>query len=116
MKYSSSFTYDLHLGEHAEDWAKQLFGNAKIEIKADSMAHLTGNLFIEVYYRNKPSGISTTEADYWLFKFETGTAIVISTERLKQLVKKFFSINGFKEGGDDNMSKGVLIPLVYILI
>ena len=48
MKYSSSFTYDLHLGEHAEDWAKELFGNAKVEVKADSMAHLTGNLFIEI--------------------------------------------------------------------
>jgi hypothetical protein len=68
-----------------------------------------------VYCRNKPSGISTTEADYWVFKFETGTAVIISTQKLKQLARKFFNINGFKEGGDDNMSKGVLVPLLYIL-
>ena len=115
MKYSSSFTYDLHLGEQAETWAKELFGNSKVEVKADSMAHLTGNLFIEVYCRNKPSGISTTEADYWVFKFETGTAEIISTQKLKQLARKFFNMNGFKEGGDGNMSKGVLVPLLYIL-
>jgi len=115
MKYSSSFTYDLHLGEQAETWAKELFGSCKVEVKNDSMAHLTGNLFIEVYCRNKPSGISTTEADYWVFKFETGTAVIISTQKLKQLARKFFNMNGFKEGGDGNMSKGVLVPLLYIL-
>ena len=116
MKYSSSFTYDLHLGEQAEDWAKELFGNAKIEVKLDSMAHKTGNMFIEVYSRNKPSGISTTEADYWVYKFSnSGTAIVISTQRLKELVRKFYRENGFTEGGDNNTSLGVLVPLVYIL-
>jgi len=114
MKYSSSFTYDLHLGEQAEDWAKELFGNAKVEVKNDSMAHQTGNMFIEVYSRNKASGISTTTADYWLYKIND-VAIVISTPKLKELVKKFHKQNGFTKGGDDDTSLGVLVPLIYLL-
>jgi hypothetical protein len=117
MKYSSSFTYDLKVGEQAEDWAKQLLGvDGKVEVKTDSMAHSTGNAFIEVYSRGKLSGISTTTADYWLYRIEAnGTAVLIKTERLKSLVKKYHAINGFKEGGDENSSKGVLVPIIEFL-
>jgi len=116
MKYSSSFTYDLHLGEHGEEWAKELFGNAKVEVKTDSIAHKTGNMFIEVYSRGIASGISTTTADYWLYKIEgKDTAIIISTKRLRELVRKFHKEDGFKVGGDNNSSTGVLVPLVYLL-
>lgn len=117
MKYSSSFTYDLHIGTQAEDWVHELFGNAKIEIKTDSMAHRTGNVFIEVYSRGKQSGISTTTADYWVYIVErTKAVIIISTDRLKQLVKKCHSLNGFKKGGDNDTSLGVLVPLIDIIM
>lgn len=117
MKYSSSFTYDLHIGTLSEDWANDLFnGNIKAEVKLDSMAHRTGNVFIEVFSRGKKSGISTTEAEYWIYKIEkTGSAIVVPTERLKSLVKKYHALNGFKEGGDNNTSKGVLVPIIEFL-
>ena len=117
MKYSSSFTYDLHVGEQAEDWAKDLFGvNGKVEVKTDSMAHSTGNAFIEAYSRGKLSGISTTTADYWLYRIEKlDTAVLVRTERLKSLVKKYHALNGLKEGGDNNTSKGVLVPIIEFL-
>jgi len=115
MKYSSSFTYDLHLGEYAEDWAKDLFdGSKKVEVKSDSMAHRTGNIFVEVYSRGKQSGISTTTADFWIYKIENNdSAIIIPTNRLKSLVKKYYNGN-FTKGGDDNTSLGVLIPISEI--
>lgn len=116
MKYSSSFTYDLHVGEDAESWAAGLLGNAKIEVKTDSMAHTTGNVYIEVYSRGKASGISTTTADYWVYKIEaTGSAIIVKTERLKELVKKYHKLNGFKKGGDNDSSLGVLIPIKEVI-
>ena len=117
MKYSSSFTYDLHIGTLSEDWANDLFnGKIKAEVKLDSMAHRTGNVFIEVYSRSKKSGISTTEAEYWIYKIEkTGSAIIVPVERLKALVKKYHALNGFKEGGDNNTSKGVLVPIIEFL-
>lgn len=117
MKYSSSFTYDLHIGTLSEDWANDLFnGKIKAEVKSDSMAHKTGNVFIEVYSRGKLSGISTTTAEYWIYKIEkNGSAIIVPVERLKSLVKKHHALNGFKEGGDNNTSKGVLVPIIEFL-
>lgn len=117
MKYSSSFTYDLHVGTQAEDWVHSLFGNAKVEVKTDSMADKTGNMYIEVYSRGKPSGISTTTAEYWIYIIEySGAAIIIPTDRLKQLVRKCHGLNGYKKGGDNDTSLGVLVPLIDILI
>lgn len=116
MKYSSSFTYDLHVGESAESWVKELIGNSRVEVKTDSLAHKTGNAFIEVYSRGNPSGISTTTAEYWVYRIESnGSAIIVSTQRLKELVKKYYKINGMTKGGDNESSKGVLIPLSELL-
>jgi len=117
MKYSSSFTYDLHVGEYAESWTKELFSNSKVEVKADSLAHKTGNAYIEVYSRGKPSGISTTEAEYWVYRIESsGSAIIVSTKRLKQLVREYHAMNGFTKGGDDDTSLGVLVPLIELIL
>ena len=117
MKFSNSFYYDLDFAEVSETWVKDLFsGGLKIEVKSDRMAHKTGNVFIEVYSRGVPSGISTTLADYWLYRIEKlDTAVLVRTERLKKLVKKYHALNGFKEGGDNNTSKGVLVPIIEFL-
>jgi hypothetical protein len=37
------------------------------ECKADRRAHTTGNLCIEYEHTGVPSGLSITEADYWLY-------------------------------------------------
>ena len=116
MKYSSSFTYDLHVGEQAEDWVKEIIQCSNIEVKTDSMAHVTGNVYIEVYSRGKPSGISTTTAVYWVYRIEaSGSAIIVKTERLKELVRKYHGLNGFKKGGDNDSSLGVLIPIKEVI-
>jgi len=39
----------------------------KYECKADRMAHTTGNLCIEYFSRGSPSGIATSEADFWIY-------------------------------------------------
>jgi len=116
MKYSSSFYYDLEFAETSEDWVKELFSDGfKIEVKSDRMAHKTGNIYIEVYSRGKESGISTTIAHYWIYRINTNdTAILISTKRLKELVKLFHK-GKFTKGGDNNTSLGVLIPIKEIL-
>jgi len=112
MKHSGSFTHDLKFGEESEDWVKSLFTGAfRVEVKSDRRALVTGNLYIEVYSRSKPSGISTTDADYWIYKIEgIDTAIIIPTSRLKELVKAHHK-GLFKHGGDHDSSRGVLIPI-----
>jgi hypothetical protein len=112
MKYSNSFHYDLEFGEVAETWVNDLFsGGLKIEVKCDKAAHRTGNIYVEVYYKGEKSGISTTQADYWIFRIDAlDSAIIVSRKRLKELVRKYYNGN-FIKGGDCDTSLGVLIPI-----
>ena len=118
MKHSNSFFHDLEFGEKAEDWVKDMFeGRIKVEVKSDRIAHETGRVFIEVYSRDKPSGISTTKADYWIYRIEgRGTAIIIPVGRLRELVKRNFEYSKkFVKGGDNDTSYGVLIQIADLL-
>jgi hypothetical protein len=118
MKYSSSFTHDLNFGEKAEDWVNELFSNGKlIEVKNDRMIHKTGNLFIEYESRDKPSGLATTTADYWIYRMsELDSSLIFPTKALKDVCRVYFKQNLFlKNGGDNNTSKGFLIPLTRLL-
>jgi hypothetical protein len=39
----------------------------KYEVKSDRQASITGNLAIEYEYNKKPSGISSSLADFWIY-------------------------------------------------
>ena len=118
MKYSSSFTHDLNFGEIAENWLNILFKDGKlIEVKSDRLIHKTGNLFIEYKSRDKPSGLATTTANYWIYRMDMiDTAIILPTELLKKVCRLYYKNNEFKiKGGDNNTSDGLLIPLIRLL-
>ena len=118
MKYSSSFTHDLNFGEKAEEWLNILFKDGKlIEVKSDRLIHKTGNLFIEYKSRDKPSGLATTTANYWIYRMDMiDTAIILPTELLKKVCRVYYKNNEFKiKGGDNNTSDGLLIPLIRLL-
>ena len=118
MKYSSKFTHDNDFGVIAEDWINDLFSNGKIiEIKSDRIIHRTGNLFIEYESRGNPSGLATTTADYWIYRFnELDSALILPTITLKQVCRNYFIKKTFiKNGGDSDTSKGFLVPLRRLL-
>lgn len=118
MKYSSSFTHDLNFGEKAEEWLNILFKDGKlIEVKSDRLIHKTGNLFIEYRSRDKPSGLATTTANYWIYRMDMlDTAIILPTNLLKKVCRVYYKNNEFKiKGGDNNTSDGLLIPLIRLL-
>ena len=66
--------YDLHVkedmlyGKIGEEFTQKLFeGNTKIEIKTErDIWQTTGNVAIEMRYKGKPSGISTTTSSVWI--------------------------------------------------
>jgi hypothetical protein len=67
----------------------------KYEVKTDRMSHKTGNLVVEVECNNKPSGLSTTDANYWIFNLDKmDKYVVIKTEQLKELIVDTKKING----------------------
>lgn len=89
----------------------------KAEIKRDYRAGETGNVYIEFESRGKPSGISTTKADYHIFllsdeSFKDEVFIGIATERLKRIAD---SIQWVTRGGDNNTSKGKLVKLARLI-
>ena len=67
MKFNSDFKYDLLLGNVGENIISELLKDSTIEVKMDFLAHKTNNIFIEFRSRNKLSGISTTQAEFWFY-------------------------------------------------
>ena len=114
MKYCSDFKYDLEIGQIKEKELAEIFTNATIEVKNDLAAHKTGNVFVEYESRNKPSGISKSQSDYYCFCFNDSYHI-IKTEELKELCRKYLNTKRDVLGGDENTSKGILLPIKDLL-
>ena len=119
MNYNSDFRYDLEYGiVEGETWFHNLLSNSKIEVKSDRKTQETGNVYIEYESRGKPSGIRTTQAQYWVYKISEHQAIVISTDELKRklnkLVKEGKAKMGIK-GGDNNTSLGILVKVKELI-
>ena len=59
----------------------------RFEVKWDIMAAKTGNVAIEYESRSKPSGISVTQADYWIYKIQD-EFYLIETIKIKEAISK----------------------------
>lgn len=111
MKRNSDFKFDLLLGQLAEKSLAEVLTDKRIEVKRDFAALKTNNVFIEYNSRGNPSGISKTEADYYCFVLSDKQYIIIETEDLKERCRKYIKTNRDVVGGDNNTSKGILLPL-----
>jgi hypothetical protein len=109
LKHNNDFRFDLEIGKSYETQLAELIGQ-RIEVKRDFKALETGNIFIEYESRGKPSGLATTQADYWCYWLSDEHCILIKTEKLKELCRKFLYTNRDVLGGDSNTSKGILLP------
>ena len=79
-----------------------------VEVKSDKQASLTGNLAIEYKCNKKPSGITTTTADFWIYFIvyeDKNECYKIPTEELRNLVKNCHKVSG----GDGNRSRMYLL-------
>lgn len=70
----------------------------------------TGNMFIEVYCKNKPSGISVTEADIFVYFFpEREELWFIKVDELKELIRDRGDLfNRSERSGDGGRVVGYL--------
>jgi hypothetical protein len=114
MEYKSNFEYDLSVGQASEKALGEIFDNKTVEVKCDIKAKDTGNLFIEYRSRGKPSGIATSKADFYCFDIGH-LFILIDSETLKEIVRPLLGTGADKDGGDENTSKGVLLPLTKLI-
>ena len=112
MNYNSNFSHDLEVGQVGEKALGNILENSKIEVKTDFGTQSTGNVFVEYESRGRPSGIATSEADYWAFIISQSQIIIIRTETLKDIARgQFSNPSRLVLGGDNNTSKGVLIKV-----
>jgi hypothetical protein len=79
----------------------------KFEVKEDFTCKKTGNVGLEFECRGKPSGIQTSEADYYIYKIHTKDDgihfYLFKTTTLKNMImeKDYFRIvNGGDEGSN----------------
>jgi hypothetical protein len=114
MDYNNDFKYDLKVGQTKEKELGAIFNNKTVEVKYDLKALETNNVYVEYYSRGKKSGISTSQADYYCFAFGD-TFHLISTSSLKNKCRKYVGTDRDKNGGDNNTSKGILLPIKELL-
>ena len=119
--YEQLATTFLPLGELLEEYApKGVFkgwdfrtNKFKYEVKADRLAHKWGmkTMFIEYECNGVPSGISSTEADYWFYFMVrpngTSRRFLIPVQALRDACKDCPS----KSGGDGWKSRGYIVPV-----
>jgi len=110
MDYNSDFKFDLEVGQVKEKELGDIFNNKKIEVKYDLQALDTGNVYVEYESRGKRSGISTSESEFYCFAFGD-TFHLIETKLLKSRCRKYINTKRDKRGGDNNTSKGILLPI-----
>jgi len=115
MNFNSDFKYDLQLGQLGEKYLNDILANKKIEVKTDLQFKDTGNIYIEYESRNKPSGIATTQSDWYAFVLSKEKIILIETHKLKDICRKYIGTKFDKRGGDNNTSKGICVPIKEIL-
>lgn len=115
MIHNNDFKYDLEFGVlNGETWFHELVTGKKVEVKSDRRTIETGNVYIEYWSRGKPSGISTTQSDYYVYKVGEEQAIIIATSQLKIKIKELVEQGKARmdvKGGDNNTSRGVLCKL-----
>ena len=109
------FDLDLKYGQIREDKIADMFNNKKIEVKSErGMWMKTGNICIEYESYGKPSGIITTEADFWFHNLciddDIFCTFIFDVPKLKQLIEKL----DFKKsvsGGDHKASRMWLVNI-----
>ena len=119
LNNNNKFDIDLQYGQVREEELSDILQNEKIEVKTErDKWKETGNICIEFRCRGKPSGIAVTEAKWWVHVLangdDTSCMLMFPTEKLKEIARKYYANGKIVNGGDDNLSKMVLLPLKEI--
>lgn len=109
------FDLDLQYGQIREEMVADMLQNKKIEVKSErDVWQNTGNIAIEYESFGKPSGIKTTEADYWFQNLcigdETYCTLVFETKNLRKIIDNL-DYERKVRGGDKNASMMYLLNL-----
>lgn len=115
---NGGFRHDLALGEEYESQLADIlkgFGCKTVEVKADGRSLATGNVFVEFKQPSGPSGLATTEADWWAFYLVGRLAwVLVEKGKLRELCVKAYKQGRTAKGGDYDQYEGVLLPISWL--
>jgi|TARA_E500000318_G_scaffold111721_1_gene131412 hypothetical protein len=114
-KNQKKFDIDLQYGKLREKKIAEMLENKKIEVKSErDLWQKTGNIAIEYESYGKPSGIHSTEADYWFHNLcigeDTFATLVFETKSLKRIIDKL-DYKRTVSGGDNMASRMYLLNI-----
>lgn len=115
--------FDIQLGEAVKNEKRlaEVLENAKIELKSETWQwEVTGNICIEYESYGKPSGIASTQADFWVHELkrdgETLMYLFLPVERLRMLCREAYKAGRIRvHAGDDKAQKVVLLRISELL-
>ena len=82
-----------------------------IEVKKDFKSQYTGNVVIEMEMNNRPSGLQSTTADWWVFHLDEQEIVWITLKRLKDMIEfGNYKLVEFIGEGDTISKQAYLIP------
>ena len=112
----TGFAEDLKIGQDAEGKLAIILASVggDIEVKSDKRATKTHNIFVETAYKGKPSGITSSTAEWWVYEIE-GRFFIMTNEDMTALVARATAEGKTRRGGDFNMTDGVLIPVEWLV-
>jgi hypothetical protein len=108
------FDLDLQYGQVFEKKVADMLQHSKIEVKTEREKwKSTGNIVIEFESRGKPSGIATTEAEYWFHNLALGNDIVMTLVIPTKILRNYIiqTMPRIVSGGDNNTSRLYLLNL-----
>ena len=121
---ATKYDIDVEYGLIQERKIRDIFEKgSKIEVKAErGKWKNSGMIAIEIECKGRPSGLSITQADYWMHMLMKGDemqmTLLFSVPKLKELVKKAIRMpaTNIVYGGDNKASKLVLVPIAAVLL
>tara|TARA_R100000234_G_scaffold28795_2_gene16611 strand:- start:188 stop:568 length:381 start_codon:yes stop_codon:yes gene_type:complete len=119
-----NFDIDLNFGQIYEEKIRKLFeGEGSIEVKTERDIWAdTGNIAIEIRSRGKPSGLSITDAKWWIQVFtvdkDVKFMLMFRVDRLRKAIKYLYAneLAPLIKGGDNNTSDLILVPIATLLL
>ena len=109
LDYFEHTSYEFAPNRCFKDYDIKLDGKTTIEVKADRLAHKTGNVVIEYQCNGKPSGIESTRADFWLYFIDkTNEVYRFRPTEIKEFICKLNPRS--VKGGDGYRSRMYIVP------
>ena len=114
--YNKKFDIQLKQGQKLEEQLEAFFTGQSIEVKSERYIwEITGNLFIEYEYKDQPSGIAATTADFWALCLVRDEQLmqmyILPTDTLRRITRRYWDTDRNVIGGDLKKSKGILVPI-----